>query len=139
MSDIFISYATEDLSRVRPLADGLSGRGLSVWWDRQIQAGRAFDEVIAEALASARCVVVVWSRNSVASSWVREEAEEGRKRGVLPLPEIRMRVGGATARQLHPQQHGARRRIRDGKFLNTEGPERLVQDHAAADGQRINP
>ena len=83
VSDIFISYATEDLSRVRPLADGLSGRGLSVWWDRQIQAGRAFDEVIAEALASARCVVVVWSRNSVASSWVREEAEEGRKRGVL--------------------------------------------------------
>jgi hypothetical protein len=39
--------------------------------------------VIAEALASARCVVVVWSRDSVGSSWVREEADEGRKRGVL--------------------------------------------------------
>ena len=39
--------------------------------------------MIAEALASARCVVVVWSRGSVASSWVREEADEGRKRGVL--------------------------------------------------------
>ena len=39
--------------------------------------------MIAEALASARCVVVVWSRDSVASSWVREEADEGRKRGVL--------------------------------------------------------
>ena len=39
--------------------------------------------MIAEALAGARCVVVVWSRDSVASSWVREEADEGRKRGVL--------------------------------------------------------
>ena len=83
MSDIFISYASEDRSRVRPLADALSGHGWSVWWDRQIQAGRTFDQVIAEALASARCVVVVWSRDSVASNWVREEADEGRKRGVL--------------------------------------------------------
>jgi len=83
VSDIFISYAGEDLARVRPLADALSGHGWSVWWDRQIRAGRTFDEVIAEALASARCVVVVWSRHSVASSWVREEADEGRKRGVL--------------------------------------------------------
>jgi TIR domain len=83
VNDIFISYASEDRSRVRPLADALSGHGWSVWWDRQIQAGRTFDQVIAEALASARCVVVVWSRDSVASSWVREEADEGRKRGVL--------------------------------------------------------
>jgi hypothetical protein len=83
MSDIFISYASEDRSRVRPLADALSGCGWSVWWDREIQAGRTFDEAIAEALAEAQCVVVVWSRSSVASSWVREEADEGRKRGVL--------------------------------------------------------
>ena len=83
MGDIFISYAGEDRSRVRPLADALSDRGWSVWWDREIQAGRTFDEVIAAALASARCVVVVWSRASVASSWVREEADVGRKRGVL--------------------------------------------------------
>ena len=83
MSDIFISYASEDRSRVRLLADALSGYGWSVWWDREIPAGRTFDQVITEALDDARCVVVVWSRDSVASSWVREEADEGRKRGVL--------------------------------------------------------
>ena len=83
MSDIFISYASEDRSRVRLLADALSGHGWSVWWDRQIPAGKSFDQVITDALAEARCVVVVWSRDSVTSSWVREEADEGRNRGVL--------------------------------------------------------
>ena len=83
MSDIFISYASEDFSRVRLLADALSDYGWSVWWDRQIPAGKTFDQLIADALADAQCVVVVWSRHSVASSWVREEADEGRKRGVL--------------------------------------------------------
>ncbi len=83
MSDIFISYAREDLSRVRPLADALSAHGWSVWWDRHIRAGRTFDQVIAEALDNARCVMVVWSRHSVASNWVREEADVGQKRGVL--------------------------------------------------------
>ena len=83
MSDIFISYAREDGGRVRRLADALSGYGWSVWWDREVPAGTTLDQEIAEALANAGCVMVVWSRDSVASSWVREEADEGRKRGVL--------------------------------------------------------
>ena len=52
--------------------------------------------MIAEALESARCVVVVWSRDSVTSSWVREEADEGQKRGVLIpvlIDEVRPPLG----------------------------------------------
>ena len=83
MADIFISYAREDRTRVQPLAAALSAHGWTVWWDRQIQAGKSFDQVIADALAGARCVLAVWSRDSVTSDWVREEADEGRRRGIL--------------------------------------------------------
>jgi formylglycine-generating enzyme required for sulfatase activity len=83
VSDIFLSYASEDLARIRPLVHFLTQQGWSVWWDRTIPLGKTYDQVIDEALKAARCVVVVWSQASVASGWVREEAVEGRERGIL--------------------------------------------------------
>jgi hypothetical protein len=83
MSDIFISYAHEDRALVKLLAEALVARGWSVWWDRAIPAGKIYSQVIAEALANTQCVIVVWSTQSVNSNWVREEAEEGRNRGIL--------------------------------------------------------
>lgn len=83
MSDIFISYASEDRERARTLAEALAARGWSVWWDRKIPLGKSFDAVIEEALAEAKCVVVLWSGASVTSEWVRNEASEGRRRDIL--------------------------------------------------------
>ncbi len=83
MADIFISYASTDLPRIKPLVDALVQRGWSVWWDRTILPGETWDEVIDAALNAARCVIVLWSRDSVRSQWVRTEAEEGQRRGLL--------------------------------------------------------
>jgi hypothetical protein len=77
MADIFISYASSDRERARQLADNLARRGYSVWWDRTIPPGRVFDEVIQEALHTAKCVIVLWSAQSVRSNWVKTEAAEG--------------------------------------------------------------
>jgi len=83
MADVFISYAAEDRNRIEPLVQVLETAGFSVWWDRQIDAGRSFDRVIEEELAVASCVLVVWSIPSVDSDWVREEAEDGLRRDIL--------------------------------------------------------
>ena len=83
MSDIFISYASADRERARLLADALAKLGYSVWWDRTIPPGRIFDEVIQEGIQGARCMVVLWSADSVRSNWVKTEAAEGAARGIL--------------------------------------------------------
>ena len=83
MADIFISYASEDRDRVKPLAQALEEQGWSVFWDRTIPGGKIWDEVIEEALDAAKCVIVIWSKISKSSKWVRAEAEEGLKRNIL--------------------------------------------------------
>jgi len=88
MSDIFISYANVDRSKAETLAKALKEKGWSVWWDRTIPPGKTFDRVIEEAINAARCVVVLWSKKSIRSEWVKEEATIGHKRGVLVPAKI---------------------------------------------------
>jgi hypothetical protein len=83
MADIFISYAREDLSRIQPLANALEGLGWTVFWDLSIPPGKPWRESIATALSSAHAVLVAWSKASVDSDWVIDEAEVGRKRRIL--------------------------------------------------------
>jgi hypothetical protein len=83
MSNVFISYAKEDASSARMVADALQSSGLSVWWDRHIPPGKTWDDVIGHALDTADCVIVLWSGTSVRSRWVREEAERAASRGCL--------------------------------------------------------
>jgi hypothetical protein len=86
MSDIFVSYDSEDRERVRHLVEVFEAQGWSVWWDRHIQTGEPFARVIEREIEAAQVVVVVWSHTSIDSDWVRAEAEDGRKRGrLLPV------------------------------------------------------
>ncbi len=83
MADVFISYANENRDTARKLAASLEARGWSVWWDRKIQAGQTFDQVIERELETARCVIVLWSKESISSEWVKNEAALAAERGVL--------------------------------------------------------
>lgn len=83
MTDIFISYASEDRAVAARLAGQLQSHGWRVWWDRELRSGVDFTREIAARLESARCVLVLWSAASVDSHWVRDEANEGLRRQLL--------------------------------------------------------
>ena len=80
MTDIFVSYASEDRERIKALVVELERQGWSVWWDRDMHAGPSFASVIQEQIEQALCVIVVWSEASIRSHWVQDEATEGRDR-----------------------------------------------------------
>jgi hypothetical protein len=88
MSDIFVSYASKDREKVRPLIEALAARGWSVFWDRTIPPGTTWDEFIQAELDAARCVVVLWSETSAKSDFVKEEIEEAKSRKILVPAKI---------------------------------------------------
>ena len=83
MADIFISYSRDDRDTVTALAAALESEGYSVWWDHNLSAGGRFVAEIEAQLDVARVVLVVWSKSSVQSMWVADEANVGLERDML--------------------------------------------------------
>jgi hypothetical protein len=83
VADIFLSYAREDLATASLLAEAFAGEGWTVWWDRSLAPGTTFRQEIEHQLTDARCVVVLWSKDALRSSFVLDEADDGLRRGVL--------------------------------------------------------
>src|SRR6516162_8256218 len=83
--DIFLSYTREDQAAAQRFAEAFEAQGLSVWWDAALRSGEAYDQVTEEALRTAKAVVVLWSKRSVVSRWVRAEATlADRNRTLVP-------------------------------------------------------
>lgn len=83
MPGVFVSYAREDAAKAKAVALSLEQASFDVWFDERIHSGSEFSREIEEALNNASAVVVLWSRHSVESAWVRDEAAEGRDSGRL--------------------------------------------------------
>src|SRR5665213_2284881 len=86
MPDIFLSYNREDQATARRYAEAFAGAGFDVWWDTTLRAGEAYDQVTEKALKTAKAVVVLWSKQSVDSRWVRAEATlADRQKTLVPV------------------------------------------------------
>jgi TolB-like protein len=86
MPDIFLSYTREDHTTAQRFAEAFEAQGFTVWWDATLRSGEAYDQVTEEALRTAKAVVVLWSKKSVVSRWVRAEATlADRHRTLVPV------------------------------------------------------
>jgi len=83
MADLFVSYSHNDNDKAERLAGWLRAHGWDVWTDDGIHTGEDYAERIFREIDAASIVMVLWSKSSVASDWVRDEAIRGRDQGKL--------------------------------------------------------
>ena len=75
--DVFISHAFEDKDAVvRPLANALKSKGLSVWYDEfELKLGDSLRRKIDQGLAKSRFGIVVISRSFIKKGWTNYELD----------------------------------------------------------------
>lgn len=83
MADVFISYKRQDRPIVERLAGALQQLGFDVWWDFELLTGEDFRQVIRAVIDQCRAAIVVWSRASVESGFVLDEASYALRLGRL--------------------------------------------------------
>jgi hypothetical protein len=82
MSYVFISHASQDKPRVKPVVDALRAAGFKIWLDNPVAAGYSAEELpsfyrirangrwedeIDEAKREAACILICWSQRATAS------------------------------------------------------------------------
>lgn len=75
--DVFISHASEDKEDVvRPLANALKEKGVSVWYDEfELKIGDSLRRKIDQGLSKSRFGVVVISRSFIKKGWTNYELD----------------------------------------------------------------
>lgn len=88
MADIFISYSRNNRDRCTAIRSALEALKIDVWSDVGIGAGSSFDREIEREIEAAKALLVLWSKDSTESDWVRNEARTGKERGALVAVQI---------------------------------------------------
>jgi len=83
MSDVYVSSALRDRHRAERVVRGLESLGWKVWWHGHTPPGMTDANTSTDALRRSRCIIVLWSAESILSGWVRNEAKRGLKRRCL--------------------------------------------------------
>src|SRR5262245_43075106 len=89
MSSVFISYSRADRSTANALASALTSNGYKVWWDVDLVGTDDFTDAIVDALQNASAVIVIWSKASAKSKFVRDEARLALHLGKLVATKVR--------------------------------------------------
>ncbi len=74
----FISYSSKDADFVEQLRDRLMSEGINVWLDRHDMVAGTLQDQVWRAIQFHHAVILVLSKDSVASEWVENELDMAR-------------------------------------------------------------
>lgn len=77
--DVFISYSRKDQDIAKRLHTDLNAAGLRPWIDDVIQLGESWEKSISDAINASDAILVIASKNTFESEWVRTEVEKANK------------------------------------------------------------
>jgi hypothetical protein len=80
MAKVFVSHASADRVQAQQLIKALEDFGHDVWWDDLLTGGDNYKEVIIDHMSSTDVVIVMWTKDSKKSTWVKKEASVCRSR-----------------------------------------------------------
>ena len=72
--ECFISYEKDDLDIATQIIKRLQSECIEPWWDEKLSLlkNKLTDE-IKDAILNAQCFLVIWTQNSIHSTWLRDE------------------------------------------------------------------
>jgi hypothetical protein len=111
---VFLSYSSLDAALARRLALDLRAAKVDVWLDQwELRIGETFEQSIERGVDDAAFVIVLLTRASVASDWVRREwsrkvLDEARQQkvGVIPVRAERCEIPDFLAQRSHADISG---------------------------------
>ena len=83
MADVFISYSKAARALTEEVAAELEHRGITHWWDTELDSGDLFRHELRQQIAAAKAVIVIWSQPATTSKWVWAEASLADRTGKL--------------------------------------------------------
>ena len=73
--ECFISYEKDDRDIAVQIIERLQSESIEPWWDEKLSlVSDELTDDIKDAILNAQCLLVIWTENSVHSSWLKEES-----------------------------------------------------------------
>jgi adenylate cyclase len=74
---VFISFKSEERNEAYRFSEALKSAGYQVWWAENLQCGQEWHGEIDKAIEDAGAIIVLWSKNSYVSPWVKARSLTG--------------------------------------------------------------
>ncbi len=131
MTRIFISYSSHDSTFADTYYEALNERGHEIWMDRaELKGGQEWVRIIQDKIRWADSMVVLWSANALASTWVEME--------MTYAHTLRKKIIPVRIDDTSPQEHMIinARQVIDARGTNDDAVVARIEDSI---GQAHNP